>query len=174
VAEGAAWLRQLDLSVGEPCRPVLRLCVRVESREATMFGISRTIKCGAAILAAAVMLVTFAPPSYADSGTVRFRITRAGFIVGAGGGTGTLVFHGRTYPLSVGGLSVGTIGAATGRRRRPGNEPAACVGHRRYVHGRRSRVLRLPAGPRRHACGTRTAFLWKCADARSVSRPPSI
>ncbi|MGB8175470.1 MAG: hypothetical protein WCF29_10730, partial [Pseudolabrys sp.] len=27
--------------------------------------------------------------------------------------TGTLVFHGRTYPLSVGGLSVGTFGAAT-------------------------------------------------------------
>ena len=78
-----------------------------------MFGISRTTKCGAAILAAAIMLVTFALPSYADSGTVRFRITRAGFIVGAGGGTGTLVFHGRTYPLSVGGLSVGTIGAAT-------------------------------------------------------------
>ena len=33
-----------------------------------MFGISRTIKCGAAILAAAIMLVTFALPSYADSG----------------------------------------------------------------------------------------------------------
>jgi hypothetical protein len=136
-----------------------------------MFGISRTIKCGAAILAAAVMLVTFAPPSYADSGTVRFRITRAGFIVGAGGGTGTLVFHGRTYPLSVGGLSVGTIGAATadvvGRatnlRRTSSVRTRPAVG-----------VLRLPAGPRRHACGTRTAFLWKCADARSVSRPPSI
>ena len=59
------------------------------------------------------MLISLAPPSYADSGTVRLRITRAGFIVGAGGGTGTLVFHGRTYPLSVGGLSVGTFGAAT-------------------------------------------------------------
>ena len=78
-----------------------------------MFGISRTIKCGLAILAAAVMLVTFALPSYADSGTVRFRIVRGGFIVGAGGGSGTLVFHGRSYPLSVGGLSVGTFGAAS-------------------------------------------------------------
>jgi hypothetical protein len=57
-----------------------------------MLGISRTVKYGAAILAAAVMLVTFALPSYADSGTVRFRITRAGFIIGAGGGTGTLVW----------------------------------------------------------------------------------
>ncbi len=57
--------------------------------------------------------VSLAPPSYAESGTVRLRITRAGFIVGAGGGTGTLVFHGRSYPLSVGGLSVGTFGAAS-------------------------------------------------------------
>ena len=78
-----------------------------------MFGISRAMKFAAVILAAAVMLISLAPPSYAESGTVRRRITRAGFIVGAGGGTGTLVFHGRTYPLSVGGLSVGTFGAAT-------------------------------------------------------------
>ncbi|MGA9054160.1 MAG: hypothetical protein WCC80_05095 [Pseudolabrys sp.] len=78
-----------------------------------MFGISRAMKFAAVILAAAIMLISLAPPSYAESGTVRLRITRAGFIVGAGGGTGTLVFHGRTYPLSVGGLSVGTFGAAT-------------------------------------------------------------
>jgi hypothetical protein len=78
-----------------------------------MFGICRAMKFAAVILAAAVMLISLAPPSYAESGTVRLRITRAGFIVGAGGGTGTLVFHGRTYPLSVGGLSVGTFGAAT-------------------------------------------------------------
>lgn len=78
-----------------------------------MFGISRAMKFAAVILAAAVMLISLAPPSYAESGTVRLRITRAGFIVGAGGGTGALVFHGRTYPLSVGGLSVGTFGAAT-------------------------------------------------------------
>ncbi|MFZ1211338.1 MAG: hypothetical protein WAN94_24850, partial [Pseudolabrys sp.] len=78
-----------------------------------MFGISRAMKFAAVILAAAVMLISLAPPSYAESGMVRLRITRAGFIVGAGGGTGTLVFHGRTYPLSVGGLSVGTFGAAT-------------------------------------------------------------
>ncbi|MGC1846671.1 MAG: hypothetical protein WA707_03750 [Pseudolabrys sp.] len=78
-----------------------------------MFGISRAMKFAAVILAAAGMLISLAPPSYAESGTVRLRITRAGFIVGAGGGTGTLVFHGRTYPLSVGGLSVGTFGAAT-------------------------------------------------------------
>src|SRR5262249_29794898 len=58
-------------------------------------------------------LVAVNLPSYADTGSVRFRIARAGFIVGAGGGTGTLVFHGRAYPLSGGGLSVGPVGAAT-------------------------------------------------------------
>ena len=78
-----------------------------------MFGISRVVKSGAAALVAALMLVAVALPSYADTGSVRFRVTRAGFIVGAGGGTGVLVFHGKSYPLSVGGLSVGMIGAAS-------------------------------------------------------------
>jgi hypothetical protein len=78
-----------------------------------MFGVSRVVKSGAAVLVAALMLVVVVLPSYADSGSVRFRITRAGFIVGGGGGTGVLVFQGKSYPLSVGGLSVGMIGAAT-------------------------------------------------------------
>src|SRR5262249_3755267 len=85
----------------------------VTGREAMMFGISRAVKYAAAILAASLVLVAVSLPSYADTGSVRFRIARAGFIVGAGGGTGTLVFHGRSYPLSVGGLSVGTFGAAS-------------------------------------------------------------
>jgi hypothetical protein len=52
-------------------------------------------------------------PSQAETGRVRLNITKAGFIIGVGGGTGTLVFRGRSYPLSVGGLSVGTLGAAS-------------------------------------------------------------
>lgn len=78
-----------------------------------MFGLSRAVKCAAAMVAASFMLIAAALPSYADSGTVRFRVVKAGFIFGAGGGSGTLVFHGRSYPLSIGGLSVGTIGAAS-------------------------------------------------------------
>ena len=62
-----------------------------------MFGISRVVKSGAAALVAAFMLVAVVLPSYADTGSVRFRVTRAGFIVGAGGGTGVLVFHGKPY-----------------------------------------------------------------------------
>ena len=78
-----------------------------------MFGISRAIKCGAGVLLAALMLFSVTVPSQAETGRVRLQITKAGFIVGVGGGTGTLTFRGRSYPLSVGGLSVGTLGAAS-------------------------------------------------------------
>lgn len=76
-----------------------------------MFVVSRAMKFGFAILA--VTLLAAASQSYADTGSVRLHATKAGFIVGVGGGTGTLTFHGKTYPLSVGGMSVGTIGAAS-------------------------------------------------------------
>jgi hypothetical protein len=40
-------------------------------------------------------------------------VVKAGFIVGGSGGTGTLAFHGRHYPLAIGGVSYGfTFGAA--------------------------------------------------------------
>ena len=48
----------------------------------------------------------------ADSGTVRLNITKAGFIVGVGGGSGVLHFRGNNYRLRVGGISAGTIGVA--------------------------------------------------------------
>jgi hypothetical protein len=77
-----------------------------------MLSFRRILRGGLVVLAA-----TFAPaltsPSWAETGTVRFEIAKAGFIIGVGGGSGTLVFKGRRYPLSVGGLSVGaTIGAS--------------------------------------------------------------
>src|SRR5215470_5957435 len=90
-----------------------RLSAGCNSREAIMFGISRVIKCGAGVLLAAFMLFAVTAPSQAETGRVRLQITKAGFIVGVGGGSGTLTFRGRSYPLSVGGLSVGTLGAAS-------------------------------------------------------------
>jgi hypothetical protein len=78
-----------------------------------MSGIVRAMKYGAAIVVAAVMLLAVASPSNAETGSVRVTVTRAGFIVGIGGGSGTLRFAGRTYPFSVGGVSVGTIGASS-------------------------------------------------------------
>jgi hypothetical protein len=50
---------------------------------------------------------------YADSGSIRFNVIKAGFVVGGSGGRGTLVFQGRSYPLSIGGVSYGfTFGAS--------------------------------------------------------------
>jgi lipid-binding SYLF domain-containing protein len=52
----------------------------------------------------------------ADSGTVSIRIFKAGFVIGGSAGSGVLRFHGRSYPLSVGGLSYGfTFGASETR-----------------------------------------------------------
>jgi hypothetical protein len=43
--------------------------------------------------------------------TIEFEIFKAGFIVGGSGGSGKLVYKGKTYPLSIGGVSLGaTIG----------------------------------------------------------------
>jgi hypothetical protein len=70
------------------------------------------LKCAAASLAV-LMMVGAPAPSEAASGTVRIVATRAGFIFGVGGGEGVLQFGGRTYPLSVGGLSLGTFGVST-------------------------------------------------------------
>jgi len=52
--------------------------------------------------------------AYADSGTIRISIVKAGWFVGASAGSGTLTFQGRRYPLSVGGLSAGLVFGASG------------------------------------------------------------
>ena len=80
-----------------------------------MLGFFRAVKFGAAILAGALIMVAASTESRAQtgSGTVRIQIVQAGFIVGVGGGKGTLTFNGKSYPLSIGGVSVGTIGVAT-------------------------------------------------------------
>jgi hypothetical protein len=47
--------------------------------------------------------------AYADSGTVWISVVKGGWFIGANGGSGTLVFHGRRYPLSVGGIDAGLV-----------------------------------------------------------------
>ena len=55
-----------------------------------------------------------ASPSNAETGTVRVVFTKGGFIIGAGGGNGVLLFRGHRYPFRVGGMSIGfTVGAST-------------------------------------------------------------
>ncbi|MGH6980619.1 MAG: hypothetical protein ACREFC_05380 [Stellaceae bacterium] len=51
--------------------------------------------------------------AYADSGGIRFRVIKAGIIIGGSGGSGTLTFQGQRYSLGIGGLSYGfTFGAS--------------------------------------------------------------
>jgi hypothetical protein len=77
-----------------------------------MLNIVRASKIGAALIAGAVMLGSAPTASLADTGTVRFSVGSAGFIVGVGGGSGVLNFKGRSYRLSTGGVRLGTIGAS--------------------------------------------------------------
>jgi hypothetical protein len=77
-----------------------------------MSNVVRAFKIGAALIAGAVMLGGAPTPSHAESGAVAFNVGSAGFIVGVGGGSGVLRFRGRDYPLSIGGVRVGTIGAS--------------------------------------------------------------
>src|SRR5215831_3178644 len=61
---------------------------------------------------AAIYLAATTPSQAQGTCSIRLHIVKAGFIVGAGGGSGTLVCHGRAFRLSVGGLSLGSLGVA--------------------------------------------------------------
>ena len=60
-----------------------------------------------AIIVALAALLAGVSSACADSGTVRISFIKAGWVIGGSAGSGTLTFRGRTYPLSVGGLSYG-------------------------------------------------------------------
>ncbi|RYE74336.1 MAG: hypothetical protein EOP19_27925 [Hyphomicrobiales bacterium] len=75
-----------------------------------------TIRQTATTLAAVLML---ASPAMAQqrslgpaTGTVRLEQVQAGFIASGEAGGGTLRYQGRSYPITVGGLGIGSIGAA--------------------------------------------------------------
>jgi hypothetical protein len=79
-----------------------------------MFGFHRVSKLAAAALATTLLLgMSPSRAQPATTGTVRLHVVKAGLIVGVGGGSGTLVFHGRRYPLSVGGIGLGSLGIAS-------------------------------------------------------------
>ena len=47
------------------------------------------------------------------SGKIQFEVYKAGFVVGVSGGSGTLTYEGKDYPISIGGISLGaTIGVS--------------------------------------------------------------
>ena len=97
-----------------------------------------------------VMAILAGTPTalYAATGSIRIVITRAGFIVGHG--TGTLHFRGKRYPLRVGGVNFGPLGA---------------TGELRGVFTASTRVLTgEQAKHTRSAYGTGMASFWNCAD----------
>jgi hypothetical protein len=78
------------------------------------------------IVALAATLVGVSSSARADTGTIRLNFVKAGFVIGGAVGSGTLTFRGRTYPLSIGGLSYGfTFG-----------------GSQTYLRGRVSNIFR--------------------------------
>src|SRR5262245_35242849 len=67
-----------------------------------------------AVAAFAALAFAAAPTSsQAASGRVQLIVTKASFIVGLAGGQGTLRFGRRSYPLSIGGVSVGFSGGVS-------------------------------------------------------------
>jgi hypothetical protein len=62
----------------------------------------------------AILCASVSSPSYADGGYIRFSVLKAGWFIGGSGGRGTLTFHGRRYPLTIGGLSAGLVFGASG------------------------------------------------------------
>ena len=101
-----------------------------------MFSFVRAIRNGLAFVMAVAMLMTLSLPSHAAVGTVRIKIVKAGFIVGVGGGNGVLHFEGRNYHLGIGGISVGTIGAAGADFSRPRLQSSSCRRYRGHLYGR--------------------------------------
>jgi hypothetical protein len=64
------------------------------------------------IVAAGTMLFASLAMAAPD-GTIALTLYKAGFIVGGSGGSGTLKFKGKQYPVEIGGVSLGaTIGAS--------------------------------------------------------------
>jgi hypothetical protein len=78
------------------------------------------------IVALTAILAVGVSAARADEGTVRISFLKAGWVIGGSVGSGTMTFRGRTYPLSIGGLSYGlTFG-----------------GSKTELHGRVSNIFR--------------------------------
>ena len=61
----------------------------------------------------AIAGVAATSPALADEGYIRFSVLKAGWVIGGSGGSGTLSFHGRNYPISIGGISGGIVFGAS-------------------------------------------------------------
>src|SRR5260370_32769358 len=69
-----------------------------------------------AVLIALTVTGGFGSAAYADAGRIRFNVIKAGFVIGGSAGSGTLLFHGRRYPFSIGGGGYGVFFCDRGDR----------------------------------------------------------
>jgi hypothetical protein len=113
---------------------------------------SNTKRFSRAVLVALTALAGAAISSaaYADSGSISFRVIKAGFVVGGSGGDGTLTFQGKRYRLGIGGISYGfTFGASETRFHGTVSNIAARrtspASMRRAMRARRSAAARRPS-----------------------------
>ena len=111
------------------------------------------MKISSAIRVALLALTAFAgvalsSAARADEGTVSLVIYKAGWIIGGSGGSGTLSFRGRVYPLSTGGIDYGLVfgGSKTVLRGRVSNiyRPSDVAG----VYGAAGAGLAVGSGAR--------------------------
>lgn len=68
------------------------------------------IRIGLVALAAMFGAISMAQ---ADTGRIQISIVKGGWVIGGSGGSGTLTFKGRQYPLSIGGVSGGLVFGAS-------------------------------------------------------------
>jgi hypothetical protein len=90
-------------------------CVdRHQNRKSCKRNIMQSSKLRTALLALiAIVGLSASSVAHADRGTIKISVLKGGWFIGASGGSGTLIFRGKRYPLSIGGLSAGLVFGAS-------------------------------------------------------------
>ena len=78
------------------------------------FSVNSTIRSFGLLVALAVAAISASAAAQEQpSAKIQFEIYKAGLVVGVSGGSGTLSYEGKDYPISISGISLGaTIGAS--------------------------------------------------------------
>lgn len=68
------------------------------------------------VFTALVALLGASTAALADCGNIGFTVLKAGWVIGGSGGSGSVTFQGRTYPIAIGGISAGFVFGASETR----------------------------------------------------------
>src|ERR1700681_4277888 len=90
-----------------------RLNPQKHLKESTTMRLTSGFRVALIALTVAFAGTGLASTARADSGTISFQVLKGGWVIGASGGSGTLIFHGQRYPISIGGLSAGFVFGAS-------------------------------------------------------------